>query len=83
MVKSWHLNRRKALQGIGVSLALPLLECMQTAQGNPQVDQPQARMAFLYFPNGVAEGSWLPEEVSKDGSLVKLNSWMQPLELSC
>lgn len=80
MAKSWHLNRRKALQGIGVSLALPLLECMQTAQGSSQVDQPQARMAFLYFPNGVAEGSWLPEEVSKDGSLVKLNSWMQPLE---
>lgn len=80
MNKSWRLTRRTALQGFGASLALPLLECMQDAKGNLYAQPSQARMAFLYFPNGVAEGSWEPERVSGDGRLEQLNKWMKPLE---
>tara|TARA_B100000676_G_scaffold88586_2_gene88321 strand:+ start:4958 stop:6304 length:1347 start_codon:yes stop_codon:yes gene_type:complete len=80
MTKSWHLNRRTALQGIGASLALPLLECMSDANEEPRYQGRQGRMAFLYFPNGVAEGSWQPARVTADGSLTELNKWMSPLE---
>ncbi|MEM9409608.1 MAG: DUF1552 domain-containing protein [Planctomycetota bacterium] len=34
----------------------------------------------MYFPNGVAEGTWHPEKTGRDGKLLKLNRWMSPLE---
>ena len=80
MNKPWHLSRRSALRGIGASLALPLLECMSDANGQLAKQTPQARMAFLYFPNGVAEGSWEPEQTGANGTLEKLSPWMTPLE---
>ncbi len=80
MNKSWYLSRRSALKGMGVSLALPLLECMSDASGRAVERTPQARMAFLYFPNGVAEGSWKPAKTKEDGTLEELNEWMGPLE---
>jgi len=80
MNKPWHLSRRSALRGIGASLALPLLECMSDANGQLGKQAPQARMAFLYFPNGVAEGSWEPEQTGANGTLEKLSPWMTPLE---
>ena len=80
MNKPWHLSRRSVLRGIGASLALPLLECMSDANGESDKQAPQARMAFLYFPNGVAEGSWRPEKTGADGTLEKLNPWMSPLD---
>ena len=80
MNKPWHLSRRSALRGIGASLALPLLECMSDANGQLGKQTPQARMAFLYFPNGVAEGSWEPEQTGANGTLEKLSPWMKPLE---
>lgn len=49
-MKSWHLDRRTFLHGVGVSLALPWLECMATSQ-NPAT--PPRRMGFVYFPFGV------------------------------
>ena len=80
MNKPWHLSRRSALRGIGASLALPLLECMSDANGQLGKQTPQARMAFLYFPNGVSEGSWEPEQTGANGTLEKLSPWMTPLE---
>jgi hypothetical protein len=38
------------------------------------------RLAYLYFPNGAAEGSWEPEKVGPSGELQQLNRWMAPLE---
>lgn len=52
LTQNWLLNRRHALKGIGVSLALPFLECMQplgAAEATPRV----RRSVFLYLPNGV------------------------------
>jgi len=37
-------------------------------------------MAYLYFPNGVAEGAWKPEQTGPQNELLTLNRWMQPLE---
>src|SRR3954447_24563916 len=53
----WLLNRRHFLRGVGVAVALPLLDCMQPlraaaaeAAGTP--DKPR-RAVFVYIPNGV------------------------------
>src|SRR5262245_50200636 len=49
-MKSWRLNRRTFLRGVGVSIALPWLEAMSWAD-NPVT--PPRRMGFVYFPFGV------------------------------
>ena len=72
-------NRRAFLRGVGACLALPGLESLGTparaaAQGG------MTRLAYLYFPNGSAEGSWAPREVGVSGALKQLNEWMSPLE---
>ena len=80
-VKSWQLSRRTVLTGIGASVCLPWLEAMQSTvrAHNDQRPSP-ARMAFLYFPNGIARGSWNPEKSDSNGNLITLNQWMQPLQ---
>ncbi len=83
MNPSGPLSRRRLLRGAGVALALPFLESMRpaiaTAQSISRVASP-VRAAYLYFPNGVAEGSWDPERVDSQGRLLQLNKWMAPLE---
>ncbi|MDC0279854.1 DUF1552 domain-containing protein, partial [Akkermansiaceae bacterium] len=73
-------NRRAFLRGMGACLSLPAMESFgapDTALGKPGVPP---RLAYLYFPNGSAEGSWEPEKVGPAGELQKLNRWMAPLE---
>ena len=68
MNKSWHLGRRSFLQGAGVALALPWLECMGQ---DVSVKKVPKRLASVYFPFGVslpgekseyADWNWFPEE---------------------
>ena len=59
------LSRRSALKGIGVSIALPLLEAMTPAIASAQAAQAAAnsipkRLVFVYFPNGVITQAWKP-----------------------
>ncbi|MEM7009893.1 MAG: DUF1552 domain-containing protein [Verrucomicrobiota bacterium] len=68
-------NRRTFLRGLGACLALPALESF----GAPSSKMP-TNLAYLYFPNGTAEGSWEPEKVGPNQQLLKLNQWMAPLE---
>ena len=54
---SWHLDRRHFLRAMGVSLALPVLDCMRPARAAGSVaasaaTQPR-RSVFVYLPNGV------------------------------
>lgn len=57
--KSWHLDRRTFLRGMGVACALPYLEAMEPALRLSRHPAPPARRAlFVYFPNGCS----LPEE---------------------
>jgi hypothetical protein len=70
---SWQLNRRQLLRGAGVSLALPLLNCMasvglsapETAKSKPK------RSVFLYIPNGVNTLTWQIEKAGKDFEFTK------------
>ena len=81
--KSWHLHRRTFLRGIGVSLALPYLECM--AESRTVTEAPR-RMCAMYFPFGVslpdekselARWRWFP---SGEGRDFTFNESMKPLE---
>ncbi|MEM1442692.1 MAG: DUF1552 domain-containing protein [Verrucomicrobiota bacterium] len=73
-------NRRAFLRGIGASLALPTLESLGAPISGHAGPGVPPQLAYLYFPNGAAEGTWEPERVGPDGKLEKLNRWMEPLE---
>src|SRR5438874_473815 len=50
--QSWLLSRRHVLRGLGVSLALPLLDCMSPLLATDKA-APAKRCVFIYLPNGV------------------------------
>ncbi len=69
------------LQGLGTAISLPLLEVMDTpASGNVDQSNKTTRLAYLYIPNGVARGAWLPDESGPNGELQTLNPWMKSLQ---
>lgn len=70
---SWQLSRRQLLRGAGVSLALPLLNCMAgTGVSAPEAakDKPK-RSVFLYIPNGVNTLTWQIEKAGTDFEFTK------------
>ena len=50
--QNWLLNRRHVLRGLGVTLALPLLNCMRPLRAADSAGRPR-RSVFIYLPNGV------------------------------
>ena len=62
------LHRRTVLRGIGASIALPMLECMQTSDlfAKEQPQAPPKRSVFLYIPNGVNTLTWQIKQSGKD-----------------
>lgn len=83
--KSWQLDRRTFLRGLGVACAVPYLEGMAWAlpkRGN----QAPKRLAFVYFPNGCslpgrndkenAQWRWFPVDPGKDYEFTKV---LEPL----
>lgn len=74
--KSWQISRRRMLQGLGASIALPFFEAM----GNPLVSSPYhnapIRNAFLFMPNGVHPDQWTP---TKLGSNYELTRQLNPI----
>src|ERR1700677_4906000 len=82
-----HLSRRTLLRGMGVSLALPLLDSMVPAQTplRKTAASPRSRLACIEMVHGAAgsttDGSnkhyWVPE---KEGSDFDLTLSLKPLE---
>jgi hypothetical protein len=74
-----HLPRRTFLRGMGVTLALPLLESMipartllaQTAANAP------ARLGFVYVPHGAIMDKWTP---AAEGTGFEFTPILKPLE---
>jgi hypothetical protein len=67
-MKATRISRRTALRGLGVSVALPMLEAMlPRAFGQPAV--PPRRMAFVYAPNGKHMPDWTPKSEGADFDL--------------
>ena len=75
MIKTSRVSRRRALQGFGVSLALPWLPSLARAARATAL-QPPRRMAFLFVPNGVNVQEWTPQI---EGFGYDLPSTLQPL----
>ena len=81
MFGNWNIPRRNALRGLGVSVSLPLLDVMGSSSARAaEAASRTPRLAYLYIPNGIAEGAWAPKKVTDNGRLVQLNHWMSPLQ---
>jgi hypothetical protein len=75
-----HISRRRALQGIGTTIALPLLESMfpaATAQAQTPAGKTPKRFAFVGFPHGAIMERWSPKET---GTNFAMSPILQPLE---
>ncbi len=70
---SYSLNRRRFLQGLGATVALPLLPSMGWAQ---QSSFPK-RIVFFYSPNGTVPARWSPSGDENDWQLSEI---LQPLQ---
>lgn len=73
------LSRRTMLKGLGVAMALPLLDAMGTTRALAAAGgtKTPTRMAFVFAPNGVNYEHWLP---TGNGSRYQLSPTLQPLE---
>src|SRR3954451_10771009 len=61
MTRTARIDRRTCLKGLGVSLALPLMESMgwaDTVKG--QTSKPPVRLGFMYMPHGVIMDQFWP-----------------------
>ncbi|MDO8539452.1 MAG: DUF1552 domain-containing protein [Opitutaceae bacterium] len=82
--RHFALNRRQFLRGLGVTVALPLLEsalgpvarAAAPAAGAATPAGVPLRMAFVYFPNGAHQNYWWP---TGEGANFQLGRTMAPL----
>jgi hypothetical protein len=75
-----HVSRRTVLQGVGASVALPLLDAMFPAV-SALADTPAGKMpkrfAFVGFPHGAIMDQWSPKET---GTNFTISPVLKPLE---
>ncbi|MFN3167759.1 MAG: DUF1552 domain-containing protein [Phycisphaeraceae bacterium] len=79
------LSRRAVLKGIGVTMALPMLDAMLPGVATNSIAQAAGaaksatptRMAMIFTPNGVNYENWLPQG---DGSRYRLSPALEPLK---
>src|SRR5882672_9195467 len=63
MINKSRIDRRTCLTGLGVSLALPLLETMGwAAAGKGKAYKPPVRLGFMYMPHGVIMDQFWPAD---------------------
>lgn len=77
IVMKKSLPRRTFLRGMGVGLALPLLDAMTPAFSAKGSAKPVVRLGFVYVPNGIIMGKWTP---ATEGADFQFASTMKPLE---
>jgi hypothetical protein len=70
-----HLSRRTVLRGLGVSVALPLLDSMVPAQ--TPLKPALTRFGFIYIPHGKIMNKWTP---AKTGAGFDFTPILKPLE---
>ena len=69
------ISRRRALRGIGATIALPFFESLLPGSLSSTAVSPK-RAAFLFMPNGVHPDKWTPQET---GPAFNLSPIMSPL----
>src|SRR5690348_505156 len=74
-----HLPRRTFLRGMGVTLALPLLDSMVPAQTplRQTAALPKSRFCGIYIPHGATMDKWTP---AQEGAGFELTESLKPLE---
>ncbi len=74
-----HLPRRTFLRGVGVTLALPLLDAMLPAQTllKKTAATGNIRVGFVYVPHGAIMDQWTPKAEGKDFEFSRV---LKPLE---
>jgi hypothetical protein len=74
-----HLPRRTFLRGMGVTLALPLLDSMIPARTllAQTAARPLSRLGFVYVPHGAIMAQWTPDKV---GAGFDFKTILKPLE---
>jgi len=76
--QNWLLSRRHVLRGIGVTVALPLLDCMRPLRAvAAQAAAKPRRSVFVYIPNGVNVLTW---QITKAGRDYQFSEPMMPLD---
>ena len=70
------IPRRTFLQGVGATLALPLLDGMVPAFAGPADTEPTLRMGFVYVPLGVMANKWTP---ATEGADFEMTPILEPL----
>lgn len=73
------LSRRTVLRGVGVTLALPLLDAMIPAATAvaKTAGKPVPRLGVVYLPNGVNVSKWMP---AAEGSGFEFSPTLKPIE---
>jgi len=74
-----HVSRRAVLQGIGASIALPLLDAMNpaaTAWAQTPAGKTPKRLAFVGFPHGAIMDRWVPKQAGTD---YEMSAILEPL----
>jgi hypothetical protein len=75
-----RVSRRTALQGMGATIALPLLDAMvpaATAWADTPAGKTPKRFAFVGFPHGAIMDHWSPKETGTDFTMSPI---LKPLE---
>jgi hypothetical protein len=74
-----HLSRRTVLRGLGVTLALPLLDAMIPARTllAQTAARPTPYLGFVYFPHGAVMTEWTPATEGADFAMTPI---LKPLE---
>src|SRR5690349_14123168 len=74
-----HLSRRTFLQGVGATVALPLLDSMVGAQTplRQSAAAPKARFVAFYVPHGATMDKWTPAAAGTDFTFTEI---LKPLE---
>ena len=79
LITKKHLPRRTFLRGMGVTLALPLLDSMIPAQTLTRntAAAPTPRLGFVYVPHGAIMDKWTP---ATEGTGFEFSPILKPLE---
>jgi hypothetical protein len=75
-----HIPRRTFMRGVGVTLALPLLDSMLPAQTplRETAAAPARRFVGIWHPHGAAPGYWSPAQEGKDFDFSFITKPLEP-----
>jgi hypothetical protein len=78
MNKSWHLNRREALRGLGAIIGLPFLEAMTPlSRAAQKAAKPPVRLMWHWVGTATNMDAWFPVDAGPDYTLSRA---LKPLE---